>query len=43
MTQLMDRAKIFLGQSDPPFPVNGRPKIAAEAPAQMLTVVVNLG
>jgi hypothetical protein len=43
VTQVMNRAKVFFGQSCPTFPIDGRPKITGKAPAQMLAVVVNFG
>jgi len=42
MTQDMERAEIFFGQSLPSFTASGRPKVARQAASETFTAIVDL-
>jgi hypothetical protein len=42
MTQLMECAEVFFGQSLPPFAIGGCPKVACEATGYTFAAVVDL-
>jgi hypothetical protein len=42
MSQMVKCAEVFLGKPRPPLTVNGRPKVAGQAPRQTLAAIVDL-